>query len=121
MRLLLGIFDNSFYDLRDKFNCYIYGDWNYDYKPTNFEESGIVAIINNGASISSEIYFDITHIKFNLTEQSFERSVTVSELYLVITTPEYLNKTTFFKDGEMFPTDKVLEWFLFDPFWKQFE
>ena len=121
MRLLLGIFDRSFYDLRDRYNCHIYGDWSYDYKPTNFEESGVIAIINNGASVAEEIYFDITHIKFSLTERSFERSVTVSELYLIITTPEYLNKTTFFKDGQIIDKEYILNWFLFDPFWKQFE
>jgi len=123
MRIILGVFGNTFQKLRQDYNCQAYGNW-YDTPSvdTNFNEDNyVVKIVNGVAQIAEEIFFDITQIDFKITEMSFERSITISELFLIVTTPEYLNKTIFFREGIMVDKQEILDWFLFDPFWKQFE
>lgn len=42
------------------------------------------------------------------------------ELHLVITTPEFLDKTIFYKNGIVIKKETVINWFLFDKYWNQF-
>lgn len=124
MRIILGVFGDSFTNLKMNHDCKGYGYWcEYPETPTNFSEenNGVIPTVNTACDQATEIYFDLTKINFVLDHTSFENSVTISELYLIITTPEYLEKTVFFKDGVVVDKEYVLNWFLHDPFWKQFE
>jgi len=125
MNLILGIYDNSFARLKAKFDCEEYDDFfAIEHKETNCPDRPLIRQINTLAHKADNIYFDLSNIRFKLTEEQFNGlklgSATLRELHLIITTPEYLNKTQFYKDGQPFNKEEVLNWFLFDPIWDKY-
>lgn len=119
--LILGVFESSYFELCREFNAQKY-DYSVDATPTNHDddlEHKVVAKINTQLRDVDQCVFDITHIDLRMNELSFKISVTVRELHLVITTPEYLAKTEFFIDGVMQDKNKVVEEYLFQPFWDE--
>lgn len=120
MKIILGVFQRSFYQLLDKYDLIDFACFT-TYK--DLHNIGgcqpLLMKVNGALRDCEECYFDLTGVYFELKERSFER-VTIGELHLVITTPEYLAKTRFFKDGEEYPKEEVLNWFLFDNYWNQY-
>ena len=124
MKIILGVFYNearTFQTLKEKFDLSSFSSFAFDgEKPTNWDYEDNIILTVNAALHKCEIcYFDLSSIDFTLSQKSFNH-YSVLELHLILTTPEYLEKTIFYKDGEIFPKDEVVNWFLFDPFWNQY-
>jgi len=107
--VLLGIFcSQSFKELKDIFGQNSVYSHHWKSVPTN-EHLGnpILPQINWALSQCEQIVFDVTRIRFTRwTDQMFNEVVTLNELLLVVTTPEYLEKVTFFKHGK--PVEKTV-------------
>jgi hypothetical protein len=120
MKIILGVFQRSFYALSKKYDLIDFSEFT-SYK--DLHNIGgcyyLLAKVNGALDECKECYFDLTAVIFELKDLSFNR-VTIGELHLVITTPEYLAKTRFFKDGEEFTKEEVVNWFLFDNYWNQY-
>lgn len=122
MKIILGVFDTSFGELMRKHNLLSYGDgsiWQDQLPVPDHISNYIIETVSHASYQANEIYFDITNIDLELTHSSFER-LTIRELTLIMITPEYLNKTRFFRDGIEIPKDDVVNWFLFNDYWDQF-
>ena len=129
MKIILGVFSSSFYELRNKYQLTDYGtDWESIEVNEHYHQqtdcwdmpiSGVISKVHFACLMAEEIYFDITHVRENLDNKSFEK-ITLNELLLVITDKSYLNKTTFFRNGIEIPKDEVINWFLFNEYWDQF-
>lgn len=129
MKIILGVFNDSFRNLKATYNLESF-DYGWPEYPMNEhynkEESlwgnpisDILSKIRYACEMAEEIYFDVTHIAYYLDNHSFSR-YTVNELLLVITDLSYLAKTRFFRDGIEIPKDEVVNWFLFNEYWNQF-
>lgn len=117
--VLLGVFcSESFQDLKDIFgrNSVYSHRWGTIFTNDHFDCS-ILPQVNWALSQCEEIVFDITHIRFSRwTDKSFAEVVTLNELLLVITTPEYLEKVTFFKHGKQVDKNVVVNKVLFNKY-----
>jgi hypothetical protein len=125
MKIILGAFSNSYSELASEHSLVRFGGF---YDPARKKvinnicdpiHNDLICGINEALSICDECYFDLTYVEFKLREISFDK-ITILELFLVVTTPEYLIKTKFFNDGGEIPVECVLEWFLHNPYWNQY-
>ena len=120
MNIILGVFDTeSFDDLKKKYSCRSFGyDWvKLDVNP---HYDNLMGYIHGGIYIADKIYFDLTHIQLKIEKDSFDYCVTLNELLLIITTPEYLEKTIFFKNGKRLNKKRIVNRFLFQKYWNQY-
>lgn len=117
--VLLGIFcSGSFQDLKDIFgqNSAYSHRWGTISTNDHFDDL-VLPQVNWALSQCEQIVFDITHIRFSRwTDKSFAEVVTLNELLLVITTPEYLEKVTFFKHGKQVDKNVVVNKVLFNKY-----
>lgn len=120
MNIILGVYGKSFDSIKAIMNAAAHYELDCDRLPTNHEEPYTLYEVNDMVKKAKSIHFDLTNIRFKLERGSFDRSITICELHLIITTPEYLAKTTFYKDGMIYPTEFVLNWFLFDSIWDKY-
>lgn len=117
--VLLGIFcSKSFQDLKEIFGQNSIYDNRWEKLPTNEHlNNPILCRVNWALTQCEQIIFDITHIRFSRwTHGSFDNSITLNELLLVITTPEYLRKVTFFKYGKQVDKNVVVNKVLFNKY-----
>jgi len=117
--VLLGIFcSKSFQDLQEIFGRNSTYSYRWKQVPTNDHlGTPILSQVNWALSQCEQIIFDITHIRFSRwTHKSFIEVITLNELLLVITTPEYLEKVTFFKHGKQVEKDVVVNKVLFNKY-----
>ena len=123
MKIILGAFYNegtTFQKLKERFDLISFIGFCDGHKPTNCaSENHIILTVNNALNKCDICYFDLSSIDFCLKAESFTR-YSILELHLILTTPEYLDKTVFYKHGQIFPKEEVINWFLFDPFWNQY-
>lgn len=121
--LLLGVFSgNTFREL------------NYDPKVASFsgcweedivnEHHGtmrnVIGRVSWKAHKVDQIYFSLDNLDLqNISGDSFQQSYTMNELLLIITTPEYLNKTTFYLDNQVVEKEKIVDSFIFHEYWNQ--
>jgi len=114
MKIILGIFAESFYKLKQQYNLNDYGSFRYDFKASNldYDETDhiadhkvVLAHVCKACIECEEIYFDVTNINFNFNKPP-HWVITLSELHLVLTRPDFFKKTTFFHDGDII--NKVL-------------
>ena len=122
--VLLGIFcSKSFEDLKNIFGQKAVYSCSWEKLSVNEHlDSSVLRRVNWALSQCEQIVFDITHIKFSRwRHESFEESITLNELLLVITTPEYLEKVTFFKKGTQVEKDVVIKKVLFNRYFKNSE
>lgn len=117
--VLLGIFNSkSFHDLKDIFGHQSRYSHNWKAIPTNEHLSDpVLRQVNWALSRCEQVVFDITRIRFSRwTHRSFVDSITLNELLLVVTTPEYLEKVTFFKHGKQVDKNVVVNKVLFNKY-----
>ena len=129
MKIILGVFDPSFRELKARFELESYNcDWNkvtvnehYETQldSMGYKMSGVISPVHYACLMAEEIFFDLTNIDFNLDDDSFFR-YTINELLLVLTDISYFNKTRFFRNGEEISKDEVFNWFIFHEYWNQF-
>lgn len=122
MNIFLGVFSKGFEKTKYRLNLtgFSYGwpalDVNYY---SNYAD-GLIQYVHGGCQLADTIYFDLTYIKFKIDSDSFENSITLNELLLVISTPELLAKTIFIKRNKTLNKDEVVNKFLFNDYWKQY-
>ena len=119
MNIVLGVFCNeesTFNALRKKTNADAFGDFVND---VTFHNDCILDRVHSALIRCKTCHFDVSSVKFELELDSFTK-YTLMELHLVITTPEFLDKTIFYKNGIVIKKETVINWFLFDKYWNQF-
>jgi len=120
--IILGVFYNeqgTFQKLKDRTLSESFVDFE-DFKPTaHFCVNSVLNIVHLALVRCEICHFDLSAVKLELESDSF-RKYTLMELHLVITTPEFLDKTIFYQNGEVMKKETVINWFLFDKYWNQF-
>ena len=130
MKIILGVFSESYRNLQKEHGLTSYGgftfepiDVNEHYKEQTDYCACVIAdtlkTIHYNILMCEEIFFDLTHITLDITDQSFQR-YTINELLLVLTDSSYFAKTRFFNNGEEMSKNEVFNWFIFHPYWNQF-
>lgn len=124
MNILLGVFGTpTFRELKERFELKAFGSFDSDLaKETNpvFDcTKYVIHTVNGVMNIADQIFFDLTHIDFEVRENTFKIH-TYCELFLCITTPEYLNKARFFINGIDQNKQKIVDQFIFQEYWNQY-
>lgn len=117
--VLLGIFcSESFQELKDIFGRNSVYSHRWGTISTNDHyDCSILPQVNWALFQCEQIVFDITHIRFSKwTHKSFRDVITLNELLLVVTTPEYLEKVIFFKHGKQVDKNVVVNKVLFNKY-----
>ena len=122
MNILLGVFSSGFEETKHRLGLKAYSyDWpKLDVNPYSSYADGLIQYVHGGCQLADTIYFDLTYVKFEIGSDSFENSITLNELLLVISTPELLEKTIFIKKKKILNKEEVVNNFLFNKYWNQF-
>ena len=122
MNILLGVFGSKFWEMTQRLNAVSFSsDWpRLDVNEYSLYSKGIINHVHGGCQLADIIYFDLTYIRFEFSSDSFEKSVTLNELLLVITTPELLEKTIFIKRNKTLNKEEIVNKLLFNPYWNQY-
>lgn len=111
MKIILGVFGDSFDTLRDKYNAIEYGfcGWinNYDYHPKCPYESMVVNEVCYNLDVCTSCIFDVTRLRLPFNA----KVTTLKELHVVMNNEEYFNKTTFFVNSKPVDKNKLKELF----------
>lgn len=123
-RILFGVFSKEFEEFQLIHNCRSYGDVEPLYYvvgypriqySTSFELDRVIANICEDAD---SIYFLLddlefkTRSRFNSWSNKIEHYIpaTLTELHIILSEQDYINKTTFFKGPYMIEPERVYEW-----------
>ena len=122
MNILLGIFSSGFEETKHRLGLKVFSyAWpKLDVNPYSSYANVLIQYVHGGCQLADTIYFDLTYIKFKIDSDSFENSITLNELLLVISTPELLQKTIFIKRKKVLNKEEVVNNFLFNKYWNQF-
>lgn len=112
MKIILGVFGQSFDDLKDEHDAIEFwdSDWlRVDTSHLNcpFDSSVANNVCYNLDACDSCI-FDVTHLRLPFNEHV----ITLKELYIVIHNDEYFNKTEFYVQSQIINKNKLKELFL---------
>lgn len=122
MNIILGVFSKGFWKTKSKLDLTSFS-FNWPALDVNYYShyaNDLIEYVHGGCQLADTIYFDLTYIKFKIDSDSFENSITLNELLLVISTPELLAKTVFIKRNKTLNKDEVVNKFLFNDYWNQF-
>ena len=122
MKIILGVFwTESMETLRDELGATEYSmAWQRLNCGDHYEHNGLLQNVNWACSEATEIIFDLTYVELDVTNHSFVESVSVNELHLVISTPEYLSKARFFINGIEQNKQEIVDKFIFQEYWNKY-
>ncbi len=124
MKIILGVFfRESFEDLKNKFGAQSFSlTWDYErhleYVTLDSNTDYILSRVLYALDECDECVFDLTHVLFDLNENVFKDVVSLRELHEIIIHPEYLQKTTFYRNGEIVDKQIVIDHYLFNDYWQ---
>lgn len=117
-KIILGVFGDSYRALKAKYKLKSFAQFDGEVYKTNHEGDSYVITSHVFVELlrCTRCYFDLTMIEERL-DDTWEERISLQELYLVLTTPEFLKKTRFYKYGCRVKTEKVFNWFIFNKYW----
>lgn len=124
MKIILGVFSHeSFENLKNKFGAQSFSvTWcwerHLEYVTSGSNVDYILAQVLYALDECDECVFDLTHVLFNFNENIFKDVVSLRELHEIIIHPEYLQKTTFYRNGEIVDKQTVVDHYLFNDYWQ---